>query len=349
MDTGIRQRAAGLRQRWQQLFSQALAKRQARWLDRRVPPATSLQLGQKTIFILPTFQGALFALGAIVVMIIAIAERNPVSLFLSSLLLSLFLLSLVLCYRNLSGLRLQAAHVDPVSPAQRCFVGDSATFTLTIQAAGKHRRHQDLWLGLAADALQPVSVLPGAVTTVALTSAAVQRGLMSAPRLILRTRYPAGLWQAWSRPDLAMRALVYPQPQICALPAAALRTSANAVGQQLAGRNSGVDDFVGLRNYQAGDRQRHIAWHSLARGQGIKTKQFAREAEPEILLSFDQFPGREPEAVLSCLCFQVLQLSRHGLRVGLQLAGGESRDTTFKPGQGDAHKHTLLRALALWT
>lgn len=348
MDTGIRQRAAGLRLYWQQ----RLERRQARWLDRRVPPTAKLQLGQKSIFILPTLQGVIFALGAIVVMIIAIAERNPVSLFVASLMLSLFLLSLVLCYRNLSGLRLHAAGSDPRSQLQRCFAGDRANFTLTIQAAGTRRGHQDLWFGFAANALQHVSVSPGAETSIVLTSPADRRGLMSAPRLMLRTRYPAGLWQAWSRPDLLMRTLVYPRPQICALPSPALRTPPATVGQQLAGRHSGTDDFVGLRSYQKGDSRRHIAWYSLARGHGLKTKQFAREADPDIVLGFDQFPGREPEEILSCLCFQVLQLCRSHQRVGLQLPAGRGRHgliTLITPGQGDAHKHRLLEALALWT
>lgn len=340
MGTGLRQRITGLRQHWQAYWS----KRQTRWLARRVPAVASLQLSQKTIFILPTAQGALFGLGAIVVLVMAIAERNPVTLLLSSLMLSLFLLSLVLCYRNLSGLRLEAHDTESDLPAQRCFVGDTAQFNVRIKAAGLRRGHQDLWLGFSNDALQLVSLPPGTDATINLTTPATRRGLLSAPRLMLRTRYPIGLWQAWCRPDLAMRCLVYPQPQICALPPAAVQSPANAPGQQRLSRQTGVDDFTGLRDYQSGDSRRRIAWQSLARGQGLKTKQFVREAEPQFMLAFRHFPGRDPEAVLSCLCFQVLLLNRRHQAVGLELPG----TVPVRPGQGEAHKHRLLQALALW-
>lgn len=343
MDSGLGQRVAGLRQHWQQLMS----ARQARWLARRVPASGRLTLSQRTIFILPTAQGALFGLGAIVILVIAIAERNPVSLLLASLMLSLFLLSLVLCYRNLSGLRLSAEY-DPqnpdVLPTQRCFAGESASFVVRLQAAGRRRAHPDLWLGFHQHTLQGVSVPAAGQATVKLSTVATRRGLLNAPRLMLRTRYPMGLWQAWSRPDLAMRCLVYPQPQVCALPASARRLPDVSQGQHSAARQAGVDDFVGLRSYQTGDSRRRIAWQSLARGQGLKTKQFVREAEPQIVLSFALFPGQQAEAVLSCLCFQVLQLSRRRQAVGLQLPG----QALIKPGQGEAHKHGLLQALALY-
>jgi len=341
MDIGFRQRAAGLSRSWQHL----LAQRHSRWLERRVPSQADVQLRQKFIFILPTGQGALFGLAALLVLGLAIAERNPVSLLLSVLMLSLFLVNLLLSYRNLSGLRLRGQSTDPEQPTCRCFAGGVANFTLTVEAAGRRRTHRDLLLGFYPTELQALTVPNGTSIAVTLKTPAGERGLMAPPRLILRTRYPAGLWQAWSRPDLAMSCLVYPQPQICALPAMAVRAQTDVYGQQSASRQSGVDDFMGLRSYQSGDSRRRIAWHSLARGQGLQTKQFVPEAEPPIMLSFAHFPGLETEAVLSCLCFQVLQLSRRGRAVGLQLPGG----VHINPGLGETHKHDLLRALAQWT
>lgn len=341
MDPGLRQRTVSLKQRWQ-LFR---AERQARWLARRVPPVPQLRLSQKTIFILPTLQGVLFGFGAILVMVIAIAERNPVSLLVSALMLSVFLLGLVLCYRNLSGLQLSAQDAESQLPTQRCSVGDTAQFVVRLTSAGRHRPHQDLWLGFSPDALQHISLTPGTTVSVSLGTLARRRGLLGAPRLILRTRYPAGLWQAWSRPDLAMRCLVYPQPRVCALPPAALRSVATVPGQHHAAKQAGVDDFIGLRDYQPGDAIRRVAWQSLARGQGLKTRQFVREADPQIVLAFKDFPGDDAETVLSCLCFQVLQLSRQRRIVALQLPDGKH----IKPGQGEAHKHRLLQALALWS
>tara|TARA_R100001039_G_scaffold37472_1_gene36155 strand:+ start:1195 stop:2127 length:933 start_codon:yes stop_codon:yes gene_type:complete len=310
-----------------------------------VPPVTQLQLSQKTIFILPTLQGVIVGFGASIVMVIAIAERNPVALMLSALMLGVFLLGLILCYRNLSGLRLAAHDADDPLPRRRCFVGDTARYTVSLSAPARSRSYQNLWLGFTANTLQPVSLAPGGDVEVNLNVTADRRGLLTAPRLIVRTRYPAGLWQAWSRPDLLMRCLVYPRPQACLLPPLISTAPAGDHGRQRLVNQAGMDDFIGLRDYQPGDSIRRVAWQALARGQGLKTKQFVRDAEPQILLTFEDFPGRDAETILACLCFQVLKFNRSGQAIGLRLPG----EGVIRPGYGEAHKHRLLQALALWT
>ncbi len=340
MDTGFRRRVARLTRRWKARWSD----RQARWLTRRVPPVTQLKLSQRTIFILPTWQGVFFGLGAIILLVIAIVERNLVSLSLSALMLSIFLLSLILCYRNLSGLRLTTQVADDAQRMRRCFVGDTAQFTVVLSAPDRRRPYQDIWLGLGTGALQRVSVAAGGMIEVTLEEAAERRGIVKASRLLLRTRYPAGLWQSWSRPDLLMRCLVYPRPQACTLPLKERPVPTTGLGRQAAAVQAGVEDFAGLRDFQPGDSARRVAWQSLARGQGLKTKQFVQDTEPQVLLTFDDFIGREAEAILACLCFQVLKLSRSGRAVGLRLPG----TVDIRPGQGEAHKHQLLQALALW-
>jgi uncharacterized protein (DUF58 family) len=359
MDTGFSRRVAGL--------TRSFRRPGVRWRERkaekRTPVVGKLQLGQRTIYILPTIQGALFALGATTILLVGFADRNPITVVLATAMLSLFLLSLVLCYRNLSGLTLQASEAnEPGNPSARCFAGEQAGFMLTLKGAGHRRAHRDLLLGFSPNEVQPLEVAPGAVISAALTAPANKRGLMAAPRLHLRTRYPAGLWQAWSRPDLAMHCLVYPRPQQCVLPPSAMRVPAHAQGQQSGARKQGVDDFLGLRSYQSGDSRRHIAWRSLARGQGLKTKQFAQEADPEVHLSFEPFQGLEPEDILGCLTFQILQLSHQQKRIGMTLPATQADDEKptgdsthqiarprhIKADQGEAHKHSLLQALALW-
>jgi uncharacterized protein (DUF58 family) len=161
---------------------------------------------------------------------------------------------------------------------------------------------------------------------------------------MLRTQYPVGLWRAWSRPDLAMRVLIYPQPLPCKLPAAARHAVAQHSGKQQASRLAGMDDFLGLRGYQTGDSRRHIAWQTLAKGQGLRTKQFVRDADQSTMLTWSMFQGHDVETTLAFLCYQVLQLSRRQQAIALRLPGG----VDVAPGQGDVHKHRLLQALALW-
>ncbi len=348
MGAGIGQRTERVIAAWQWLLHrlpvQAFRKRQARWLARRVPPGNKLRLSQRIIFILPTMRGVMFGFGAIIVMIIAVAERNLVALLLGTLFLSLFLLSLILCYRNLSGLLLSAADLQLFPPRQRVFKGDVADFRIALTAADGRRSHQDLWLGFGDDSMMRLSIGAGASTTITLSTQAAQRGVLSAPRLMLRTQYPVGLWRAWSRPDLAMRVLVYPQPFTCTLPAIASRTVSRQPGEQQASCRSGMDDFLGLRSYQAGDSRRHIAWQAMAKGQGLRTKQFVSEGDQTISLRWSMFQGHDPETILAFLSYQVLHLSRRQHSIELRLPA----NVKVAAGQGEAHKHQLLQALALW-
>lgn len=342
MDSGLSRRASRLKQYWRQF----VIKRQERWLDRRAPSEPVLKLGQRSIFILPTFQGALFGIGATVVLVIAVAERNPFSVVLAAMLLSLFLLSLVLCYRNLSGLELTASDGNLYDlPNARCFAGQNAQYSVNITPEGSRRSHRDIWIGFSRDELQPISVTAGKDTTVHLSAVTSSRGIFQAPRMLLRTRYPVGLWQSWSRPQLDMRYLVYPRPIACELPAWRGNAPDTSQGSQVVLRKAGVDDFYGLRTYSPGDGGRRIAWQSLARGQGLKTKQFVSEEDAPVLLSLAMFPNHETEEALSCLSYLVVKLlSCHEQKVGMLLPGFSQ----LQPDKGEIHKHRLLQALAIW-
>jgi uncharacterized protein (DUF58 family) len=341
MDTGVGQRpvrfslTGRIARFWQ--------RRQARWLAMRVPAVASLQLGRRSIFILPTLHGALIGISALAISLIALAERNVVGVLLATLILSLFLLCLILAYRNLSGLHLKSVSNRPSNLLYSCFAGEQALFVVQIDAASPRRRHHQLSLGF--EALQPraIAVIAGAGNVIELQYPAVKRGLMSAPRLSAGSDYPLGLWRAWSRPDLSMQCLVYPQPLACKLPAGLYRRQ----GQQSAIANSaaqrGNDDFEGLREYRQGDAMRQIHWQSLARGHGLQSKVFVRENEAAIVLDWEMFRGRSHEEILSCLCYQVLYWSRQQAPVGLRLPG-----QLITPDTGDRHKHRLLSALALF-
>lgn len=341
MDTGLSRRIGRLRRRW----NIRIKKRQARWLDKRIPSVSSLQLGQRSIFILPSWQGMMFSLGAIIILIIAVAERNPFAIFLSALLLSLFILSLVLCYRNLSGLQLSALEDNFPLNRQRGFLGEKADFKIDISSSDSRRKYHDVRMGFHGREQQSISLTAGDRATVLLSDSPVERGIFYAPRMMLETRYPAGLWRAWSRPRLHMPHLVYPKPSVCRLPETRRQFCGSTPGQNTVARQPGMDDFTGLRSYYPGDNRRRIAWHVLARGQGLKTKQFVREDDSPLMLSPAMFADLDMEAALSCLTYQVVRLSRQGRQqVGLRLPGCKP----IAPGEGEAHKHIMLQALALW-
>lgn len=60
-----------------------------RWLNRRIPPASSVELNQRRVFILPTRQGGAFGLALLVMLLAAINYQNSLAYGLTFLLLSL--------------------------------------------------------------------------------------------------------------------------------------------------------------------------------------------------------------------------------------------------------------------
>ena len=63
-----------------------------------------------------------------------------------------------------------------------------------------------------------LDVPAGSVAEAVLGVPAARRGWLDLGRVMLETRYPLGLFRAWSYLELEARALVYPRPERAALP-----------------------------------------------------------------------------------------------------------------------------------
>ncbi|MCC0189681.1 DUF58 domain-containing protein, partial [Pseudomonas aeruginosa] len=105
-----------------------------RWLNRRIPPASSVELNQRRVFILPTRQGGAFGLALLVMLLAAINYQNSLAYGLTFLLLSLGVVTILHTYRNLAGLRLTALGADPV------FAGERAGFRVRLESPRRARQ-----------------------------------------------------------------------------------------------------------------------------------------------------------------------------------------------------------------
>lgn len=308
------------------------ASRMARWLERRLPAQREVSLHRKNIFILPTAAGILFVAATALIFVTAINYVLSLAFALAFLMVSLFLLCILYTFRNLQHLSLQGLGADPV------FAGEDAAFLLSVQGQGA-QQHEMLELRFPGQSFSRLAVLSQQAQKLTVYLPTQHRGLLVAPRLQVQTRFPLGLWRAWSYVDLALDCLVYPRPLACPLPAA-LRGKLSGRAESL---QVGVEDFHGLRAYQRGDSLKQIAWKNLARGQGLQVKQFVETSDERLLLDWDMFAGAGHEERLSKLCYWVLQLSQRHIDFGLRIPGLE-----IALGQGGAHRQRALRALALW-
>lgn len=310
----------------------ALKNRLFRWRSDGTNP---IVLTQRRIFILPAGAGFFFA-GVLVVMLLGAINYNlALGHALVFLLAGVGLSGMVHAFRNLVDLALSGGRAEPV------FAGEVAHFPLYLSNDRTSPRLA-LEFGAGDGPLVVCNLPPRGTTRIELPVPARQRGWLDLPRVRLSTRYPLGLFVAWSYPQPAMRCLVYPRPIEQPLPPL---SSAAALGDWQG--SGGREDFAGLRERQPADSPRHIAWKAVARdfdNRPLLVKQFAGGAQSELWLDWRLLPAEaDTETRLSILTGWVLAAETAGTLYGLALPGME-----LKPDQGPAHRRRCLETLALF-
>jgi uncharacterized protein (DUF58 family) len=239
--------------------------------------------------------------------------------------------STLLSYRNLRGLRVQAIHAQPV------FAGSLASFTVHIDNPERRTRFAIL-AGLGgSDSSDCADLPPGHSARLQLEIPALQRGWLMLPAVRLETRYPMGMFRAWSWLFPNAACLVYPLP--AAQPPPLPLSGQGDTGLALLGEG---DQVHGLRPYRAGDSLRRVAWRTSARHDELYSREMEIPQEQLCRLRWNLLAGTETETRLSILAAWVLEADRRQLVWSLELPA-----TTIDPGSGADHLGRCLRALAL--
>lgn len=313
---------------------QAVLRSLATWLFQlRGPQRGEIVLVQRRIFILPTRAGLVFAFVLLLMLTGSINYALSLGFVLTFLLASLAISAMLHTFRNLAGLRITAARTRPV------FAGETARFGVCLHNPTRAARYS---VALTRDKRDvDVVDIPAEQSIIATVAVpAPRRGLLSPGRMTLFTRFPVGIYHAWSYIELDTQCVVYPRPAPPGLALPLLKPSGGEGG----GNAQGREDFAGLRQYHPGDSPRHIAWKAAARDRGLLTKQFSGRASAELWLTLDLVPaGLDLEEKLSRLARWVLDAYANGHAFGLKLPG-----VTLALGTGEAHRERCLEALALF-
>ncbi len=169
-----------------------------------------------------------------------------------------------------------------------------------------------------------------------------KRGLVEIHGIRVRSAFPFGL--AYREEILSIpprRVVVYPavHPVQGELPEVfRSRTS----GEESSRREGAGGDFLGLRAFMRGDSPRRIYWRAFFKEGSLQVKRFAEETAATVML---RLPAGAGEAELETVASWIVHLLARGNRVGLEV---EETGEAFEPGAGEAHRHLLLRALALY-
>lgn len=309
-----------------------LGPRLQAWLRRRIPPARTVALTQRNVFIFPTAFGGLFAVLLLLLLIAAINYQNSLIFALTFLLASTFSAAILQTFLNLAGLRVSGRDAAPD------FAGRRLSYRVRLES-GSGRRYVAVRLGWPGGVDRTVHVPREGGLEVELLRPAERRGVDRPGRLRIETRHPTGLLRAWSWLDLEVEALVWPRPLDADPPPedAEARRSGGPAQVRAVG-----EDLWGLREYQAGDSPRRVAWKQYARRGKLVTKEFERPVGDGTVVDWDAVDG-DTELRLSRLCRQVLDLDRAGCAYRLRLPG-----RALGPDRGPGHREACLRALALF-
>jgi uncharacterized protein (DUF58 family) len=292
-------------------------------------------LGHRRVYIVPTRLGWIFAATVATLLVGSINYALQLGFVLTFVLAGTGIAGMVHTTRNLARLAVSAGRAEAV------FAGEAAQFRLLLDNRARHDRPAVLVRHSGSGAQVVLDLAAGALVEAVLAIPAQRRGWMPLGRVMLETRFPLGLFRAWSYVEPDVRCLVYPRPEYTTLPPPAAAGTAGASRAQALGN----DDFSGLRTYQLSDSPRHVAWKAAARSDDMLTKQFSGAAGVELWLDWAGMAGTpDLEQRLSRLAGWVLAAERAGAAYGLRLPGME-----LAPDRGEAHLGACLQALALFS
>jgi uncharacterized protein (DUF58 family) len=322
-----------LRQRWRQ------------WWSARHPARDDQLLAQRNLYIVPTRVGAAFLLTQAVLLVAAINDQLSLGYALTFLLAGAGLASMHTTHGNLRGLTLAlqppaAGHADQDLPLLvRLHNPGRARWGVGLQCLDE--------TGRASAAPAWVDVPGEGHAELHLSWRAPRRGRHALPLLRIESRFPLGLFVAWSYWRPASLQWVYPALETPCPPLPS-HWGEQPEGPPQAQRSpSSGDDFHQLRGWRDGDRLRDVLWKRVAQASDpqaplwvVERDAPSRATQRWLELSLTQ--GLEPEQRWQRLASWVLALDAQGQDWGLRLP-----DFELPPGQGAEQRRLALERLAL--
>ena len=309
------------------------------WFAARLPRTDTLLLTQRNIYIVPTRAGLMFGLTLLVLLVASINYQLSLGYVLTFLLAGSGVVSMHVTHNTLRGLTL---HLRPPPPV---FAGDAAPIEVVLTSPTHARHGIGIRVDDAGEATRSWIDVPAGGQAVAHVSfVPSQRGRHAVPVLNAETRFPLGLFRAWTVWRPAAGLLVYPRPE---RPAAPLPPARAVPGGPASTRTRDGGETEGVRAYRRGDPPKRVLWKkaakTLAAGGELVSRDTAASVQHELWLDWQHAAPLGTEERLQRLAAWVLAASRSGADFGLRAPGVD-----IPRGQGDAHRARCLEALALW-
>jgi len=164
-------------------------------------------LVHRRVYIVPTGLGWLFAATLGMLLVGSINYAIALGFALTFFLAGLGVAGMVHTARNLARIAVSCGRAAPV------FAGEAAQFTLLLDSRAGFERPAVLARHVKSGSQVVVDIAADALAEVVLQVPAARRGWLPLGRVMLETRFPLGLFRAWSYVEPDARCLVYPRPE----------------------------------------------------------------------------------------------------------------------------------------
>lgn len=303
-----------------------------RWLSKRLPPLNHIELTLNNIFIVPSKSSLGFLAVLLLMLIVAVNYQNSLVYLFVFWLVSSWMVSLLLTFRNLMGVKIKVVGYE------NCHAKQNASIMLRVYPNKKQLN--DLCLFWFEDKKHWLSFYDNTPQDIQLLYPTSKRGKLIPERLRIENRSPAGLAVAWSNLAFDMTWWIYPKAQ--ALTPDAINVAKDDEFVQEAGQwQKGNTDFSHLRTYQAGDHLKRIHWRQFAKTGELSTREFLDYQQTDLWIDWRSYSGFSQEIWLSALCADILSAQKKQLAFGVRLPNIE-----IDIGSGEQHIKKCLEALA---
>lgn len=313
----------------------AIGPRFDRWLLERVrrlrgPAELPSTLEYRDIYVMPTRFGGWFGVLLALMAVAGLNFNNNMTLLLVFLLGSIAMLTTLLAYRNLAGIRINGILARPA------FAGEEAQFDVLLK--NTEERHRFAIRVTAEASVDCADIEPQNTRRFRIGQAASRRGWLELAPFRVENRFPLGLFRAWSVVIPRARCLVYPRPAVNPPP-----LPQSGRGDHGAAQRGEGEHFHGLREYQPGDPLRRIAWRTSARHQKLYSREMEAPRDDACELNWYLMGGGDTEEKLSILTAWVLRAERRQIPYSLEMPGA-----ALPADLGENHRDACLEILALF-
>lgn len=289
----------------------------------------------KRVYIIPSGIGLYFTFISIILFLIAVSYGHNLAFFATFLFFSFVSLSAIIANENTGSIAATWSH-DLV----RGRANSSIPTKLIITNRSKKNRY-DICVEVSGVTIGILSELPAnsqREVEVDLGLLQLSRGVYEIKRFVIATRFPFGLFYAWSWKNDGMKVIVHPLAIPGELPKL-VRTSfedgAGAMAQTL-----GSSDFHEVRAHRPGESMARI---DRRRSQRLDFPQIREFRDESSLINILDLKGQEIEENISVAAY-CLDHAPEDYLIGLVLPNGVESEVA----KGAIHRLQLLDILALY-